>query len=223
MAAGRSKQASSRTRVLLVDDHPVVRQGIRSSLRGIRDIKVVGEASDGEEAVRKSGGGGVDVVLMDISLPGKSGLQAAQAIRRRARRAAVVFLTMHADPEYVQEAVAAGASGYVLKDAPPEDLIRAIRAAKKGEAFFSPGVSKHLFEKPHPGARKNRKGSTSKLTSREEQVLTRIARGLANKEIAAQLGIGVRTVETHRERIMRKLGIHNAAGLTRFAINHGLA
>ena len=200
-------------RVILVDDHAVVREGIRSILNRAEGVRVVGEASSGQEAIRLVGRVAANVVLLDIAMPKGSGLEAAKKILARRRGLKVVFLTMHADSEYVREAVLLGACGYVLKDASPEDLIRAVRGAAEGETFLSPRASTALL---------SRSGGSPELTPREREVLRKVAVGLTNKEIARDLGIAVRTVETHRERIMRKLEIHTVAGLTRYALSKGV-
>lgn len=200
-------------RVILVDDHAVVREGIRSILNRAEGVRVVGEASSGEEAIRLVGKVAADVILLDIAMPGGSGLEAAKTILAGRRLPKVVYLTMHADSEYVREAVQLGASGYVLKDASPEDLVRAVRGAAEGETFLSPRASTALL---------GRGGRFPDLTPREREVLRKIATGMTNKEIAGELGIAVRTVETHRERIMKKLDIHTVAGLTRYALSKGV-
>jgi DNA-binding NarL/FixJ family response regulator len=201
-------------RVILVDDHAVVREGIRSILDRVEGIRVVGEASTGQEAMRLVGRVAADVVLMDIAMPRVSGLEAARKILASRRPVRIVFLTMHADEEYVREAVRLPSAGYVLKDASPDDLVRAIRAAAEGETFLSPRVSTALLRRGGPAA---------EISPREREVLREIAAGRTNKEIARLLKIAVRTVETHRERIMRKLDIHTVAGLTRYALSRGVA
>ncbi|HLG42132.1 MAG TPA: response regulator transcription factor [Planctomycetota bacterium] len=209
-------KASSRKpiRVLIVDDHPVVRAGIRASLRRDERMVLVGEAGSGEEAARVAGENRVDVILMDVSLPDMSGHAAAARIRSAAPSAKVVFLTMSGDRASIQRAIESGAAGYVLKSTAPTEIVRAIHAAQAGGVYFSEGVQRALRDSDAA-----REGA---LTPREGEVLARIAAGLSNKGIASKLGIGVRTVETHREHIMEKLGIHNVAGLTRFAIERGL-
>ncbi|MGH7970641.1 MAG: response regulator [Limisphaerales bacterium] len=207
-------------RVLLVDDHPVVRRGITSCLSLHEQVKVVGEAADGREGVRKAKELCPDVVLMDIDMPQMNGLSATEILNRESPDIKVLILSMHRHPEYVVRILQSGARGYVLKEASPEELIGAIRAVQAGDTFFSPDIARMALnqfvqgpgEGPHP----------SQLSNREREVLVAIAEGLSNKEIAARLNVGVRTVETHRERIMRKLNIHSVAGLTKFAIAKGM-
>jgi len=207
-------------RVLLVDDHPVVRRGLSSCLALNDQVQVVGEASDGQEGVRKAKELMPDVVLMDIDMPQMNGLNATEILRRESPNIKVLILSMHRHPEYVVRILQCGARGYLLKEASPEELVDAIQSVQAGETFFSPDVARVALnqfvhgpgEGPHP----------AQLSNREREVLVAIAEGLSNKEIASRLNVGVRTVETHRERIMRKLNIHSVAGLTKFAISKGL-
>jgi two-component system, NarL family, nitrate/nitrite response regulator NarL len=207
-------------RVLLVDDHPVVRRGLSSCLALHEQVVVVGEAVDGQEGIRKAKELLPDVVLMDIDMPHLNGLSATEILRRENPNIKVLVLSMHRHPEYVMRILQSGARGYVLKEASPEELLGAIQTIQSGETFFSPDIARLALnqfvhgpgEGPHP----------AQLSNREREVLVAIAEGLSNKEIASRLGVGVRTVETHRERIMRKLNIHSIAGLTKFAIAKGL-
>ncbi len=208
-------------RLLLADDHPVVREGIRAALSSDARFRIVGEASNGEEAIRMTELLEPDVVLMDITMPGTSGLQATRAIRRSTPHAKVLVLTIHESREYVRQILRCGARGYLLKDAAPQELRRAIEIVAKGEPFFSPSVSQVLLDE-FLQAPRGTEGDSANLSPREREVLALVARGRTNKEIAAELGISVRTVETHRTRIGRKLGLRSAADLTRFAIAHGL-
>lgn len=203
--------------MILVDDHAVVREGIRSILNRTQGIRVVGEASSGAEALRLVSRVAADVVLLDIAMPRLSGLETAPRLVAARRNLRIVFLTMHADEGYVREAVRLSASGYVLKDASPDEIVRAVRAAAEGETFLSPRVSTALLRGGSAS------GRASEITPREREVLREIAAGHTNKEIARLLGIAVRTVETHREHIMRKLDIHTVAGLTRYALARGVA
>jgi len=206
-------------RVLLVDDHPVVRRGLCACLDRQEHLKIVGEAGDGQEALVKARELQPDMMLMDIDLPGMNGLAVAEVLQREQPQIQVVFLSMHGEGEYVMRILQSGARGYVLKHAPTEELVQAIDKVHRGETYFSPEVAKVALNRIVQNQGVQRTGS---LTDRENEVLVQIAGGLSNKEIACKLGVGVRTVETHRERIMRKLDIHSAAGLTRYAISNGL-
>jgi two-component system, NarL family, nitrate/nitrite response regulator NarL len=206
--------------LFLVDDHPVVRKGISSCLSRLRHIEVVGEAGDGKEALRKIRELAPDLVLMDVEMPEMDGLAVTELLRRELPKINVLVLSMHSSPEYVKRILQSGARGYVLKGASPEELARAIEVVQSGEAFFSPEVARMALNQVMGQA--DEKGQGATLTRREKEVLTHIAEGLSNKEIATRLDVGVRTVETHRERIMRKLNIHSIAGLTKYAIANGL-
>ncbi len=210
----------NRIKLLLVDDHPVVRRGISSCLARQERLSIVGEAGDGIEAVRKAKELAPDIVLMDIDMPHMDGLAVTEVLRKELPNIKVLILSMHSNTDYVLRIIQSGARGYVLKEASPEELVRAIETVESGESFFSPDIARVALNQfvRGPG-----EGPTpSQLTNREREVLIQIAEGLSNKEIASRLGVGVRTVETHRERIMRKLNIHSVAGLTKFAIAKGL-
>ncbi|MCW5555033.1 MAG: response regulator transcription factor [Verrucomicrobiae bacterium] len=209
-----------KTKILIVDDHPVVRKGLWSCLSSKPDLQIVGEACDGNEAIRKVQELQPDVVLMDVQMPQMDGLQVTEALRKATPKVKVLILSMQSNRESVLRIIKAGARGYVLKDAPTEELMRAIEAVNSGEAFFSPHVAQIALNQY---VSETDKGSPlAKLSEREREVLGLIAEGKSNKEIAMHLGIGVRTIETHRERIMRKLNIHSIAGLTKFAIANGI-
>lgn len=212
-------------RVLLVDDHRVLRDGIKAALKGYEDIDIVGEASDGYSAVSLARDLAPDVILLDISMPGINGIEVARRISKQSLRAKMLVLTMYDNPESVRELLATGVSGYILKtDCSLSDLASGIRAVASGGAFFSPGVSKTVLERSVTKTPKRNPGGESRhLSNREREILILIASNYRNKEIAARLGISVRTVTTHREHIMRKLGIHGVADLTRYAISSGLA
>ena len=213
-------KTKNRIRVLLADDHPVVRQGIAFCLARQPGLEVIGEAGDGREALRKIRELLPDIVLMDIDMPHMSGLAVAEVLRRELPQIKVLILSMHQQSEYVLRILQSGAHGYVLKESPLEELIRAIETVHTGEAFFSPEIARVALNQFVQG---NGHGpDLNNLTPREREVLIHVAEGCSNKEIANQLGVGVRTIETHRERIMRKLDIHSIAGLTRFAIAKGL-
>jgi DNA-binding NarL/FixJ family response regulator len=210
--------------VLIADDHTIVRRGLRSLLQTENDIEVVGEAETGRQAVQLAMALRPDVVLMDIAMPMLSGLEATRQITRQAPFSRVLILSSYNDDEYVHEVTEAGGAGYLLKQADFGDVVRAIREAKKGNAFFSPAISRRLTERYREtivGGVVVKK-RTDLLTSRELEVLQLIAEGESNKQIAAELGISVKTVERHRQRLMDKLAIHDLAGLTRYAISRGL-
>lgn len=210
-----------RVRLLVADDHPVVRKGITASLSGFEHIQIVGEAADGREALRKARELTPDILLMDIDMPHMNGLGVADLLRKELPKVKVLILSMHQNTDYVLRIIQSGARGYILKDAKTDELVRAIDTISAGEAFFSPEVARAALNQYVRGGG-NGDNQTSQLTTREREVLIHIADGLSNKEIASQLGVGVRTIETHRERIMRKLNIHSVAGLTKFAISQGL-
>jgi two-component system nitrate/nitrite response regulator NarL len=207
-------------KVLVADDHPVVRKGLQLLLARQGHLRLVGEACDGDEALRKTRELKPDVVLMDISMPGMNGLAVTEVLRKELPQIKVLILSVHRNKEYIFRVIQAGAHGYVSKEAPPEEVLRAIESVHAGEPFFSEDIARAaLNEFISSGGKKE---PFSQLTSREREVLVLIAEGQSNKEIATGLGIGVRTIETHRERIMRRLGIHSVAGLTKYAIANGL-
>ena len=210
-------------RVLVADDHAVVREGIRAVLARGPGFEVVAEATSGPEAVTKALATTPDVVVLDVSMPGGSGLKAAAELRQQLPEARVLILSMFDNPEYVLEAVRAGAHGYLLKDSAATDLRQAVTAVHAGDSFFSPAIARQLTAAMRGELdRESRAGQLGVLSGREREVLQGIARGLTNKEIAGELGISHRTVETHRESLMRKLRIHTVAGLTKFALETGL-
>jgi len=208
-------------RVLVADDHMIVRTGIRHVLESEPDIEVVGEAGSGSEAISLASELKPDVVVLDISMPDLSGLEVAASLRSGTGTTRVLILSMHDDAEYVLESVRAGAHGYLLKDTAATELRNAIRAVCRGESYFSPPVASRLTAAVR-GEHGHSQSGLEQLTSRERQVLLGIVRGHTNKQIAADLGISHRTVETHRESLMRKLQIRTVAELTRFAIENGI-
>jgi DNA-binding NarL/FixJ family response regulator len=217
---GSSNGTRSRIKILLVDDHPVVRKGISACLARHPHLVIVGEAVDGLEAVAKAKALLPDIVLLDIDMPNMNGLDATEVLRRELPQVKVLILSMHQRTEYLLRILQSGARGYVLKAASSEELLKAIETVNAGEAFFSPEIAHLALNQFVQG---NGEGpNLEKLTHREREVLILVAEGLSNKEIASHLGVGVRTVETHRERIMRKLAVHSVAGLTRLAIAKGL-
>jgi DNA-binding NarL/FixJ family response regulator len=210
-------------RVLVADDHAIVRTGIRHVLEGEPGFEVVGEASNGTEALALALELRPDVALLDISMPGVSGLQATAELRNRCPVTRVLMLSMHDNTEYVLESVRAGAHGYLLKDTAATELRGAIRAVWGGESYFSPPIASRLSAVVRGDAdAESPQGLLAQLTGREREVLVGVTRGLTNKEIAAQLGISHRTVETHRESLMKKLRLRSVAELTRFALEAGL-
>jgi two-component system nitrate/nitrite response regulator NarL len=207
-------------KVLVADDHPVVRKGVQICLARQGHLRLVGEAADGDEALRMARELSPDVVLMDISMPGMNGLAVTEVLRKEAPDMKVLILSVHSNKEYIFRVIQAGAHGYVSKEAPPEELLRAIESVYAGEPHFSEDIARAaLSEFVNSGGKKE---PFAQLTVREREVLVFIAEGQSNKEIADRLGIGVRTIETHRERIMRRLNIHSVAGLTKYAIANGL-
>jgi two-component system nitrate/nitrite response regulator NarL len=209
-----------RIKILIADDHPVVRKGLQSCLAKQERLKLVGEASDGEEALKKTRELAPDVVLMDISMPRMNGLAVTELLRKDCPDVKILVLSVHSNKEYVFRIIQAGAHGFISKEAPPGELLRAIESVFAGEPFFSPEIARAALNQIVTSGGK--KEPFAQLTSREREVLVLIAEGQSNKEIAHRLGIGVRTIETHRERIMRRLDIHSVAGLTKFAIANGM-
>lgn len=207
-------------RVLVADDHMIARTGIRHVLESEADFQVVGEAASGTEALALTLELHPDVVVLDISMPGVSGLEVAGRLRARSPDTRILILSMHDQAEYVLESVRAGAHGYLLKDTAATELREAIRAVCQGESYFSPPVASRLTA----AVRGDQAAQTGldQLTGREREVLLGIAQGRTNKEIAGELGISHRTVETHRESLMRKLQLRTVAELTRFALGAGL-
>ncbi|WP_171240610.1 response regulator transcription factor [Ruegeria sp. HKCCA5491] len=201
-------------RVLIVDDHPMVAEGIQSILESYDEIQVVGTLSSGQEAVEKATDLAPDVILMDLNMPGLGGLSATEIILERLPRTHILILSMHDSPEYISTALSHGAKGYVLKDVPTEEIKQAIDAVMRGEQYLCTGASGSLQPKGE--------STREALTGREQTILLELAQGKSNKEVAQALDISVRTVETHRKNIKRKLGISSTAGLTRYALEHGV-
>jgi DNA-binding NarL/FixJ family response regulator len=209
--------------VLLADDHTIVRQGLRALLKAEDDMSVVGEAENGRQAVQMAGKLQPDVVVMDIAMPLLNGLAATRQISRECPKSRVLILSSYSADEYVKELADAGATGYLLKQTAAKDLVTGIREVNSGNAYFSPGISKRLLEQYQASINGSRgKRMDPKLTSREQEILQLIAEGYANKQIAAELCISTKTVEKHRQQLMEKVGIHDIAGLTRYAIDKGI-
>lgn len=210
-------------RILLADDHNVMRRGLRLLLESQPGFSVVGEASDGRQAVDQALATRPDVVVLDITMPRLSGTEAAQRITESLPDTAVVILSMHADEGYVLRALKAGARGYLVKDSAEDDLIEAIKAVSEGKAYFSPEVSKMLVEDYVREIRtRGAEDSYELLTTREREILHLLAEGKSNKDIAALLNLSLFTVETHRRNLQEKLNLHNLAELILYAVRKGL-
>jgi len=209
-------------RLLIVDDHAVVRSGLRMLLENERDAEIVGEASSASEAIEATMRLKPDVILMDIGLPDLSGIDATREIKKRSPAVSIVALTIHEDEEYFFKMLEAGASGYVPKRAAPEELLTAIRAAATGQVYLYPSLAKLLVRDFLDGGRASELPAPFDLTDREQEVLTYLAEGASNEEIAASLVISPKTVARHRENIMRKLNLHSRAELVRYAIRKGI-
>jgi two-component system, NarL family, response regulator NreC len=209
-------------RLLIVDDHAVVRSGLKMLLENERDVEIVGEASSASEAIEAAMRLKPNVILMDIGLPDLSGIDATREIKKREADLAIVALTIHEDEEYFFKMLEAGASGYVPKRAAPEELLTAIRAAASGQVYLYPSLAKLLVRDFLDGGRAPEEQTSSDLTDREQEVLTYLAEGASNEEIAASLVISPKTVARHRENIMRKLNLHSRSELVRYAIRKGI-
>jgi two-component system NarL family response regulator len=201
-------------KVLIVDDHPMVAEGIQSILETYDDIIVVGTLGNGQEAVEQAPGLAPDVILMDLNMPKLGGLSATERLLERAPDLRILILTMHDSPEYISSALSHGAMGYVLKDVPTDEIKLAIDSVMQGKRYLCTGAKGSL--EPKDGEEREA------LTGREQTILLQLAQGKSNKDVALSLKISVRTVETHRKNIKRKLGISSTAGLTRYALEHGV-
>ena len=209
-------------RLLLVDDHAVVRSGLKMLLENERDVEIVGESSSAAEAMESALRLKPTVILMDIGLPDLSGIDATREIKKRVADVSIVALTIHEDEEYFFKMLEAGASGYVPKRAAPEELLTAIRVAASGQVYLYPSLAKLLVRDFLEGGRASDEQAPSDLTDREQEVLTFLAEGAKNSEIAGSLVISPKTVARHRENIMRKLNLHSRSELVRYAIRKGI-
>ncbi len=203
------------TRLLIVDDHPMVQSGLQACLSFYKDIEIVGIIQNGLEAIDSALSIKPDVVLMDISMPKLNGIDATEIIIEQLPSVKILVFSMHENPEFVVNAVNAGASGYILKDTSAEEVFRAIQTVADGETYFSSSVANMLISRP-------KLGDDRKLTSREQVILAHIAKGFSSKEIAQKLNISLRTVEAHRRNIKTKLNTKTLADMVRYAISHGL-
>ena len=205
-------------RVIIADDHPMVREGLKVSLEN-EGIHVVADVSNGQEALDATAEHNPDAVLLDISMPIMNGMEACAAFQQQFPDTRLLIITMHDDREYILKVVQAGAAGYVLKDAAPEELVLAVQTVCQGGTYFSSSVAKTLFNEFN---RPRTSHAEDVLSPREEDVLALLAEGMGNKEIARELDISARTVEAHRLKIKQKLNINNSAGLIRYAIDNGV-
>lgn len=206
-------------RLIIADDHPMVREGLKVSLESEHNIEVLDDVANGQAALDSASRLMPDMVLMDISMPGMSGLDACEAFKKQLPDVRILIVTMHDNREYVMKAIQSGAAGYVLKDVPTEELVLAVQTVYQGGTYFSSSIAKTLFSdfgtvQPKP--------AQQALSPRETDVLALLTEGMGNKEIARELGISVRTVEAHRLKIKQKLGISNSAGLIRYALDNGI-
>jgi len=209
----------SAVRILVADDHGVVRKGLRLILERHDGLEVIGEAADGREAVRLAEELSPDIVIMDVGMPQLNGIDATAQILHRNPRAGVIILSMHSDEGYIVRALSAGAKGYLLKDSAEEDLIQAVRIVAQGRPFFSPRITQTLLDDYVRQLRqKGLQDSYDLLTEREKEVLQLISGGKSNKEVATILGLSVYTVETHRTNLMQKLNLHNTAEIVLYAV-----
>jgi DNA-binding NarL/FixJ family response regulator len=211
--------------ILIADDHALIRSGITQLLQSFKDLVIVGEAEDGDEAVEMTETLKPDVVMIDITMPRMNGIEATKIIRERFPKTRVLVLTMHESDEYIFHILKSGAGGYMLKNSGKDELAAAVRAVAKGEKVFSPRVSEIMVEgylKKADGETRPSPKTDIPLTKREKEILSLVAEGMTNQEIADRLFISPRTVDTHRTNMMQKLDIHDVATLVRYAVEHGL-
>lgn len=216
------KEEAQPITVLLVDDHTVVRKGIRRLLEDDARVRVIGEASNGRDALALARQLQPDVAVVDVGLPGLNGVELTAQLQVASRRTAIVVLSMYGDPAYIHRALQAGAKAYLLKDADDQELIKAVLAVHQGSSYFSPAVSRVVLEGFLGGAVPGTDDELARLSDREREVLQLVAEGKSSKEIAQILGVSVSTVESHRKHIMEKLDLHNTAAVVRFAIRKGI-
>jgi len=209
-------------RLLIVDDHTLFRQTLRSYLATIENIEVVGEAGDGIDAINKTIELKPDIVIMDFAMPNLNGIQATREIRNRSPATKILVLTMYETGNHVREILRAGASGYILKKSSAQELVSAIQAVIQGEAFLCPSVAKQVLSRYLNRAEQIKEDSYNELTERELELVSLIAEGKKNKEIAQLLNISIHTVQSHRLNLMQKLDIHDSGQLVRYAIRRGL-
>jgi len=212
---------SVKIRVLIVDDHAILREGVRALLTLHDDVEVVGEAADGKQAIAQVEALDPDVVLMDIAMPGLGGIEASLEMKKLGKHGKILILSQYEDREYVRRLLKAGVSGYVLKKSAGSELANAIRAVHRGGLVLDPEVARTAMEEANPAA-PGQADPYESLTDREKQVLKLVAEGRANKDVAEVLGISVKTAMSHREHVMEKLGLHNRTELVRFALKRGV-
>jgi len=213
----------SEIRIILADDHTVIRSGLRLLLERQPDMTVVGEAEDGRQAVQRAAELTPDVVVLDIAMPNLNGIEACRQIVSATPRTSIVVLSMHSDESYVMRALKVGARAYILKDSAEDDLIRAIRAVHQGTSFFSPAVSKLLLEDyVRQLQQRGEEDSYELLTAREREILQLLAEGKSNKDVATMLNLSPYTIETHRSHILQKLGLHTVPELILYAVRKGI-
>jgi DNA-binding NarL/FixJ family response regulator len=216
-------KAETRITVVLAEDHTLVREGLRALLKEAGDISVVGEAENGLQAIEITNRLSPDVTVLDIAMPELNGLQAARRLRRESPRTKIILLSMHSDEEFIRQAIQLGIEGYLIKDTAAPELLKAIREVAGGNSYFSPSISKVLLQRCRDVmAGYTATATGSRLTGRETEVLQLVAEGMTNRQISEKLFVSLKTVEKHREHIMKKLDIHDVAGLTRYAVREGI-
>jgi DNA-binding NarL/FixJ family response regulator len=212
-------------KILLVDDHPMIRIGIKSLLEDEKNIVLIDEATDGDECLEKLDATSYDVIIMDIKMPKKTGIDTTKEVVKKYPNAKVLALSMHDEQDYIVKMLQAGAKGYLLKNSTKEELLKAVESVSRGENYFSNDVSSIMLSKyihkEFPSSKKEYK-SDVQLTKRETEIIKMISEELTNADIAEKLGISVRTVDTHRRNLLQKLDVKNTAGLVRFALQNGL-